>query len=465
VGAKDDFFELGGTSLIATSVAIRASEKGYQLNYGDVFRYTTPRSLAEFLGKSSKPSGFEIDAAEFDRYDYSKIDEILSRNNLDSYRSGKRREIGNILLTGATGFMGVHLLAAFLRQEKGRAYCIVRKGHGMEAAKRLRNSMFYYFENDILELVDKRVTVVDGDVTNYETFRTLENESIDTVFNCAANVKHFSSGTDIEDINVGGVVNCIRFCEKRNARLIHFSTISVGGGQIVSNPSEMRILDEQTLYFGQQLNNQYISSKMLAERMLLEAIADSRVDGKIIRVGTLAPRDSDGEFQINYRSNSFIGRLRAYWMLKAFPYSGMESVVRMGPIDTSVDAFLRLARTPKDCTLFNAINSNSTPIINIIRGMKKIGMEIRLVENDEFKAILQEAEQDPEKVKILQSLLAYQNVRIAKAARLVEASCEYTTQVLAREGFFWNMTDGDYIERFIKSLETLDFFDEDSLVR
>ena len=29
-----------------------------------------------------------------------------------------------------------------------------------------------------------------------------ENENIDTVFNCAANVKHFSKGTDIEDVNI-----------------------------------------------------------------------------------------------------------------------------------------------------------------------------------------------------------------------------------------------------------------------
>jgi hypothetical protein len=40
-------------------------------------------------------------------------------------------------------------------------------------------------------------------VTSYDTFRALDQQPIDTVFNCAANVKHFSSGTDIEDINVG----------------------------------------------------------------------------------------------------------------------------------------------------------------------------------------------------------------------------------------------------------------------
>jgi len=431
-----------------------------------VFKYTTPRKLAEFLEKGQTPQVKAGDRTTgFDDYDYTAINEILKKNNLDSYRYGKRREIGNILLTGATGFMGAHVLAAFLKQETGTAYCMVRKGSYSNAMSRLQSVMFYYFSSDLKDILDKRVVVIDGDVTKYESFKALENQPIHTVFNCAANVKHFSSGTDIEDINVGGVENCITFCENRGARLIHFSTTSVGGGMIVQDPSELRVLDEQTLYFGQLLNNQYISSKMLAERVVLEAIAAGRVDAKIIRVGTLAPRDSDGEFQINYLSNSFMGRLRSYWLLGVFPYSGMGSIVRMGPIDTSANAFLRLAKTPKGCVLFHAINCNTTPMINIIREMNRIGMKIRLVENEEFKAELAKAEQDPEKVQVLQSLLAYQNVRLAKAAMLVDASCDYTTQVLAREGFFWNVTDGAYIERFVNSLEELGFFDEDALDR
>jgi len=467
VGACDDFFEIGGTSLVVTSIAVRASERGYTLNYGDVFKFTTPRQLAELFSKDTavnKNEGSDK-TTDFDHYDYTAINEVLSRNNLTSYKSGKHRDIGNILITGATGFMGAHVLAEFLRNEKGKAYCMLRKGGFSDAASRLQNVMFYYFDSSLKELIDERVIVVEGDVTQYEPFEIFEKYPIDTVFNCAANVKHFSAGTDIEDINVGGVEKCIRFCEKTGARLIHFSTTSVGGAQIVPDKNDLVLLDEQTLYFGQLLDNQYISSKMLAERIVLEAVADGRVDAKVIRVGTLAPRDSDGEFQINYLSNSFMGRLRSFWMLGAFPYSSMNNVVRMGPIDTSVSAFFKLATTPSDCTVFNAINCNSTSLINIILEMKKIGMNIELMEDEQFAATLEQAEQDPDKVQVLQSLLAYQNKRAEKASYLTEAACVYTNQILAREGFFWNITDGPYIERFVNSLEALGFFDEDSLER
>ena len=80
-------------------------------------------------------------------------------------------------------------------------------------------------------------------------FGALEQEPIDTVFHCAANVKHFSSGTDIEDINIGGTANALRFIETTGARLIHFSTTSVGGALKGSDPLQVRRLDEQSLIF------------------------------------------------------------------------------------------------------------------------------------------------------------------------------------------------------------------------
>ena len=53
-------------------------------------------------------------------------------------------------------------------------------------------------EEQILSIIRE---VLDGDVTNYACFEPLQALPIDTVFNCAANVKHFSNGTDIEDSN------------------------------------------------------------------------------------------------------------------------------------------------------------------------------------------------------------------------------------------------------------------------
>ena len=463
VGATDDFFEIGGTSLIVTSVVLDASEKGYEITYGDVFKCTTPRALAALFSNGGVQNTEAL--FDFDDYDYSAINSVLKENTVDAFCKGEIRDIGNILITGATGYMGAHLLAQYLKEEKGTAYCMLRKGKFDSAKDRIQNMMYYYFDDRYENDINERVVVFEGDVTDYKSFEIYEKEPINTVFNCAANVKHFSSGTDIEDINVGGAVNCAKLCEKTGARLVHFSTISVAGTETEVSKSQRQSLDEQSLYYGQGLDNKYISSKLMAERMILEAIAEKGLDAKIIRVGTLAAREADGEFQINFLTNSFMGRLRSYSMLGCFPYSMIENQVCMGPIDTSCEAFLKLARTPKKCCVFNAVNNHTLPLGDIIRRMNENGMNIRFVDDDVFAKELNEAQQNPEKAAILSSMTAYMNM--AHGEKVVNLPCEahYTTQILARMNFFWNASNDRYVDDFINFLRGFRFFEKDNLNR
>ncbi|MBQ8981174.1 MAG: amino acid adenylation domain-containing protein [Eubacterium sp.] len=463
VGATDDFFELGGSSLVVTSVVVAASEKGYELTYGDVFKMTTPRKLAELFADGTSSSSAQL--FDFEDYDYSKIDALLKNNTVESYLNGEMRELGNIMITGATGYMGAHLLAQFLTEEKGKAYCLIRKGIFKTAKSRLQSMMFYYFDQKFVEEVENRVEVIDGDVTDYACFEQFEKLPIDTIFNCAANVKHFSSGTDIEDINVGGAVNCVKLAEKLGARLVHFSTISVGGTTDDLDKLSQPALDEQSFYFGQDLDNKYISSKLMGERMVLEAVADNRIDGKVIRVGTLSARESDGEFQINFLTNNFMGRLRSYNLLGCFPYNMIENQACMGPIDTSCEAFLKLSKTPKACCVFNAVNNHTIPLGDIIRQMNKNGMNIRFVEYKDFVEALTEAQKDADKAAILSSMTAYMGHSSEKPIITVPFSSHYTTQILARLSFFWNSSNEQYVNHFINALRGFVFFDTENLNR
>ena len=464
VGATDNFFEIGGTSLIVTSVVLAASEHGYQITYGDIFKCPTPRALAELFGKGGEIAGSGA-LFDFDDYDYTDINALLEKNTIEAFKNGEQRPLGNILLTGATGYMGAHLLAQYLTEESGRAYCMIRKGRYPTARDRLVNMMFYYFGGRFTEDIEARVEVLNGDVTDYKYFEPFEKLPIDTVFNCAANVKHFSGGTDIEDINVGGAVNCVKLCEKLGARLLHFSTVSVAGTTDDVSRLVKPSLDEQTLYYGQTLDNKYTSSKLMGERMVLEAAARDGLDAKIIRVGTLAARESDGEFQINFLTNNFMGRLRSYGILGCFPYSMLENQVCMGPIDTSCAAFLRLSRTPRECCVFNAVNNHTLPLGDIIRQMNGIGMNIRLVEYEEFAEALREAQKDPDKAAILSSMTAYMNTAHGKKITALPFVSHYTTQILARMGFFWNASNEKYVSGFINALKGFRFFNKHNLTR
>ncbi|MBR6400598.1 MAG: amino acid adenylation domain-containing protein [Firmicutes bacterium] len=463
VGATDNFFDIGGTSLLVTSVAIDAAEHGFEITYGDIFRRSTPRDLANMFVSDKIDEVVKI--VDFAQYDYSKITKLLSHNNMSSLLAGKTRPVGNIMLTGATGFMGIHVLAHFLKHEKGKAFCLLRKGRFDDPLIRLKNVYFYYFNDADEAEFENRVIAFNGDVTDYKCFEAMEELPIDTVFNCAANVKHFSSGTDIEDVNVGGAANCVKFCKKKGVRLIHFSTTSVSGNSVDNCPPISSVLDEQTLYMGQRLDTKYSNSKLLSERVVLEAAAEQGLDAKVIRVGTLSARESDGEFQMNFLTNNFSGRLRSYGILGCFPYSMINSPICMGPIDESVRAFFALASVPKECCLFNCTNNHIIPLGDIITEMNRAGIDIKFVEDAVFDEAVAKAEKDPQKAAILSSMIAYKNMAHGKKTVPIRSVNNYTTQVLAQTGFFWKNTDEKYIRKYINALSSLGFFDSNNLTR
>ncbi len=473
VSAADSFFELGGTSLTVTRVMIEAQNLGYSVAYSDIFKNATAQQLACLVKGGGETENADLEVTD---YDYTKIDELLSHNTLDSFRNGERLELGDVILTGANGYLGIHILHNLLENHlkqnpQYKVYCLVRHGHnGITSAKRLQSLLFYYFEDGYDEMFGTQLIVIDGDVTDSKAFDKVadlcslpEGRSRGgalTLINCAAIVKHFSEGTEIEDINVGGLQNCVDFCLKTGARLIQTSTNSTGGQSVNGYPDPNFLFSEQVHYFGQSLTSKYTHSKFLAERIVLESIIEKGLVAKVVRLGNLAPRATDGEFQINFRTNSAMGRLHIYQMLGVVSYSQTMSKMEFSPIDEVAHAVLLLATTPKECIIFHPFNDHMVKLGDVIQEMAKtLGINVAEVEDEEFEAKLQEAAQDAEKAKILQSMLAYKAGGKDKVSSFAKYN-PYTINVLARLGFHWNVTSWDYVQRFISAIAALDFFED-----
>ncbi|MEG0681463.1 MAG: amino acid adenylation domain-containing protein [Eubacterium sp.] len=457
VGATDSFFELGGTSLSVTNVLIDANKQGLTISYGDVFTHPTPRKLANLLKNTDLPPATE----SIDTFDYSHFDSLLKKNNLDAFREEQIRPLGNLLITGATGFLGIHILHNYLENESGDVFCLLRSKGTMTAKERLKAQLFYYFENSYDALFQNRIHIIEGDVTNKDWMISLENAPIHTLINCAALVKHFASDDTLEKVNVNGVKNLITFCKDKAIRLIQISTGSVAGDRVNELPSPEITLTEQQFYFGQNIDNQYVHSKFMAERLVLSAITQG-LDAKIMRVGNLAPRESDGEFQINFTTNGFVGRLRAYLLIGSFPYRSLNAMVEMAPVDSTAESILKLSQAPSACCIFHPYNNHFVPLGDIILQMRRMGMTITLSEEDDFRKSLEKTQNDPEKAKALTTLLAYENMDIRRKIEPIATDNTYTTQVLYRLGFEWPMTSRYYMEQFLNALDGLGFFTKEA---
>ena len=467
VGAGDNFFEMGGTSLVAMQLIAEAAKAGYTLVYKTVFDNATPRLLAQLLkpelyaNESKRRNLPMID--EIEAYDYSQLDELLAANNLDTFRNGPCYEkMGDVFLTGATGFLGIHVLHNLIeREDVPHIYCFVRGGKSISAESRVRTLLFYYFGQKYEEQFGERIVVMDGDVTDAGSFENFDRH-IDVVFNCAANVKHFSAGTDIEDINIKGCQNCIDLCVRTGARFIQTSTGSVAGLTVSDTPVAPHFLTEKDLYYGQQLTSKYTASKFLAERAVLDAVRNRGLKGKIMRLGNLSARSTDGEFQINFRSNNAMAALKAYQTIGCIPYEKDCAYSEFSPINEVADAIVRLSLTPDGCTVFQPGNVHWPPYGDTIDCLNGIGVHVERVENAEFQRRLAEAMQDPEKSELVQSLVAYkeENDGTFKVVNGWETKA-YTAQVLLRLGFRWSFTTWDYIEKYLRCLQGLGVFDND----
>ena len=465
VGATDNFFELGGTSLVVTRVIIEADKAGMHVAYGDVFANPTPRQLATMITGETSTGGSATEADPVADYDYTAIDNLLQRNTLNAFRAGNRLPLGNVLLTGATGYLGIHILRELIDSDAENIYCLVRGKTLEKAESRLRTLLFYYFANSFKELFGTRLHVILGDVTEDLCAVVGNAVSINTVFNCAAIVKHFSEGTEIEDVNIGGAQRCVDFCVKHGATLVHVSTASTRGLWVGDSVEALSgklptVFTEQRLYMGQYLGNKYIYSKFMAERLILDAVAKHGLTAKIMRVGNLAARSTDGEFQANFSTNSFMGRIRIYNMLGCCPYEMCNTGVEFSPINEVSRAIVLLATTPKECTVFHPYNIHAQFLGDVLSGLTSVGQSIRFVEQEDFHKAMDEAGQDPQKAKQMAALLAYKDVAHGQKTSDVKRDNNYTTQVLYRLDFRWSPTSWDYVERMLTAIGGFGFFEE-----
>ncbi len=474
VGATDNFFAQGGTSLGVTRLlglahkhGVRANKEknGQELSYTNIFASPTPRQLAKIL------QGEELEQAESkvasntdvcSAYDYSAIHAMLAKNTFQALQDEAPRPLGNALFTGATGFLGITLLYQFLKNEQGKAYCLLRKGKFSSVEKRLTALLYFYFAERFDALIGTRIIPIEGDVTDATWVSLVEKESVQTVFNCAANVRHFAHDDSIERVNIDGAKRCIDLCVKTGARLIHVSTVSVAGFAFNGQPDASHSLTEQNLYFGQHLENQYIRSKFIAERIILETMLDESagLDAKIMRVGNLTGRVSDGEFQINAKSNSFAGRLRALSLLEIAPYSMADQPVDLSPIDSVSEAILLLSRTPKACSVFHPVNNHAFFLGDLIDSMIAMGIPVLWSEMETFTAAFEQAREEMAHMEDMVSLVAYQNMTQGHTVSAILSARHHTVQVLKRLGWQWPLLGEEYQVKFLEALKGLGYFDK-----
>lgn len=324
---------------------------------------------------------------------------------------------------------------------------------------KLKNYLMYYFDDSFDNLFGKKIFVLSGDITDTTSIENLLYHDFDTVINCAACVKHFGNDDTLYNVNVEGVKNLVDFCVKNNKRLIHISTASVAGATVEGSDIEKEKITESVLNFGQDISNKYVNTKFQAEEIILKNITTNNLKAKIVRVGNLMSRYSDGEFQINLDGNAFMRKMKAYYTMKVFPVSRMDESCEFSPIDCVAETIIKLAGTNDEFTTFLSCNNHFVQMGDVIYAMNKAGANIKVVSDEEYEKVFNKYLRDEEKNDDVSILISY-NTGENKKTVFIGYDNAFTTKALYRINYRWPIITEDYIQNTILRIMKLGFFDK-----
>lgn len=464
VGITDNFFELGGDSLLAIKLQIEAFNKGLDLSYKDIFKYPTIKQLSENVSSAnSKDDEFKDD------YDYTKIDELLKNNVFNNKEIISKNKFKNVLLTGSTGFLGSHILDALLKNTKCNVYCLIRAKDNNDPQIRLLNTLRFYFGNKYDRQIFNRIIVIEGDIKEdklglndlyYEELGT----AVDLVINSAAIVKHYGNIDTFNATNIQGAKNIIKFCSDFNCKLYHLSTLSVSGNIFeteaykVAQLSNEITFNEQNLYIGQDLSNVYIYTKFIAERLILEHIMDGSLDAKIIRLGNITNRYSDGIFQINVTENAFLNRMNSFLHIGCVPDYLADKYIEFSPVDLCAEAIVKLISSNTKFTIYHIYNNNHITFRKLLSILTSLKIDIKIVDKNAFNKKVNSLSKDANSKNILSGIINDfdENKNLVYNTN-IKLQNNFTNKILKNLLFKWPKINERYMKKYIIYLKSIGY--------
>ncbi|MDD6235859.1 MAG: amino acid adenylation domain-containing protein [Clostridiales bacterium] len=419
------FFEQGGTSLSALSLLSSYYNLGISMTLSEFYEHPTLDGQLAFL-----------QAAESASHD-QKHPAVIQEDTLAPTSSDHKNAV---FLTGATGFLGAHLLKSLLDAGYSKVFCLVRGERS-----RLEDTLGWYFGRQWVTESRSKIEAIAGDMTK-EQFG-LSDESFDRicrnityVVHAAADVRHYACDDTPERTNCAGTAQAIALAEKSGAKLIHISTVSLCGEYLPDAPETTRDFSEHDFEIGQNwCDSIYLRGKYGAEKLVYQAI-ERGVTAVILRIGRLVGRSSDGMFQKNAQSNAFWGLVNGMVCLDMISKDLAELPLEMTAVDDCAKAAVLLMRS--EGPVYHLFNPNILTVEDIL---KAIGKPLPVADREVFERHLKEKCRAGLGIRLAPLLSQYQ--RLMQVPFRITPVCHDTEQELQKYHFSWRKADPSVLLR------------------
>jgi myxalamid-type nonribosomal peptide synthetase MxaA len=370
VGAEDNFFDIGGNSLLIALLAARLSST-YQMDLPlpEIFDKATVRGVARVVDTYQKEGITGVirlrTTSQLDTE--AVLDPAITPEGLPFANLLEPR---NIFVTGTTGYLGAFILERLLRTTHACVHCLVRAS-GVDSVpvwyfadseesaklqaegaydrgstqaerdglKRIRETLELYKIWD--DSFASRIVPVVGDLTKpllgltREKFNDLAG-TIDTIYHSGAFVNFLYPYEGLKPANVGGTQEVLRLATTKQLKAVnHISTVDVLLGTHIPRPF---IEDETPLTRPIDAPDGYPRSKWVAEKIV--NIARLRgIPICVFRPGLVMSHTQSGATQTN---DYLLVNLKGYIKLGIMPEE--FHAIQVVPVDYVAAAVVHISR-------------------------------------------------------------------------------------------------------------------------
>ena len=460
VGIHDNFFHSGGHSLKVLEILVQVKRHLPVLKIQDFFQHPTIAELDDYLRSAQvaakETTGRKADIAR-------KV--LKEPSPLSSHQTAKPLPMHTVLLTGATGYLGSHVLYELLVETNAHIYCLIRPSSQVTLEEKLKEQMQFYFGKVGIAMMEDRVTVIQGDLgkralgLSADDERTL-TEDIDAIIHCGADVRHFGAAEQFRDVNSEGTRSLLALAKRKAG--VHFHHVStIGIPEELATSQWPQYETHGDFDYDVKLENVYNHSKLEAENIVRNA-AEEQIPVSIYRVGNLSCHSVTGKFQRNMDDNAFYRMMKSMLCLGIAPEANWH--IDFTPIDYASQALVALARQPQSKShLFHLCNPVPLTYSNFIKNLKEFGYELEMVAPDVYEDWLVNGDHPEEMQEYLALAIAQLDGDGASDSPFIFNS-DKTQEFLAHTDVTCAKPNPDFVKTMIQYGIQMGYFPEPSLV-
>lgn len=458
-GIDSNIFDFGADSLTIINILTDLFKYNLNLKVYDIYQHPTIRDLYDNL-LSHHTLKKDIDISH-----YQKLNTLVKSFSTTSIAQEKNDPL-SILLTGCTGFLGVHILIELLKSSNSikKIYCLIRDKNNIDIEERFWKKIHFYFGKNYDTLIKKYVTLIRGDLT-FKNFNLNDTDylnlvsDVDSVIHTAANVKHYGKYSDFELINVTGTKNIVDFCKASNSHLYHISTMTVSGNYLLKQSKDNILFDEKSFYQHQNFeDNVYAKTKLIAEMNVLDAISNG-LDATIMRIGDLTGRYYDGVFQENIQENSIYLRLKSIIEIGYIPVSIKNNLLEFTPVDYAAKSIVKIVFSNNaNKRIFHIYNPNMLKTDKLIKYVNDLNCPIKIIDTIEFNKLINTLSSNKiDKFKVSGLINDFTENNDLIYNYTIPQDNKITVNYLKQLDFTWPIIDFDYIKNILNYMKNVNF--------